>query len=76
MRANTKNLRGDKVHKCERNWLSCEENEKGEFWIHGSKFSTKVNFCPFCGRKAPKVDGIEHKTLDDMIREQAGKYIQ
>ena len=31
----------------------CEENEKGEFWVDNGEYSSRVNFCPYCGTKAP-----------------------
>ena len=31
----------------------CYERD-GEFWVDNNKADTRVNFCPFCGAKAPK----------------------
>lgn len=33
--------------------LDCTENEKGEFWVDNGEYSSRVNFCPYCGEKAP-----------------------
>ncbi len=37
--------------------LGCYGNESGEFWIEEDgwdRLKSRVNFCPFCGVKAPK----------------------
>jgi hypothetical protein len=33
---------------------SCYENEKGEFWAGNDEYGSRVNYCPFCGMKAPR----------------------
>lgn len=33
--------------------MRCDE-EKGEFWVGNGEYSSRVNFCPFCGARAPK----------------------
>lgn len=29
------------------------QHEDGSFWVSNSEYSTRVNFCPFCGCPAP-----------------------
>jgi hypothetical protein len=55
------------LHRCAPAWRSeryfqdahgpaveeCSENEQGEFWAGNNEYSSRVNFCPFCGEKAP-----------------------
>ncbi len=31
----------------------CYENDQGEFWATMGEYSGQVNYCPFCGVKAP-----------------------
>lgn len=33
----------------------CYETEQaiGEFWAANGEYASRVNFCPFCGEKAP-----------------------
>ena len=31
----------------------CIEHDQGEFWVDNGEYSTRVNYCPFCGAKAP-----------------------
>lgn len=50
-----------KMHRC---WLSsahgscgpaidnCTEAEDGALWVDNGEYSSQVNFCPVCGRKA------------------------
>ncbi len=32
---------------------SCYENMAGEFWAGNGEYGSQVNYCPFCGAKAP-----------------------
>ena len=32
----------------------CDEEESGHFTVDNGEYSSYVNFCPFCGAKAPK----------------------
>lgn len=54
-------------HNCEPSWVKdesnssgyglavdyCQENEHGELWVGNGEYASRVNFCPFCGYKAP-----------------------
>ncbi len=40
-------------HKCWGPWGHCDERD-GIFEIHDGEYDNRVNFCPFCGAKAPK----------------------
>lgn len=31
----------------------CSEDEEGQFWCGNGEYSTQVEYCPFCGQKAP-----------------------
>jgi hypothetical protein len=31
----------------------CSENENGELWVGNGEYESQVNFCPYCGFKAP-----------------------
>jgi len=31
----------------------CYEDEKGQFWVSNYEYESQVNFCPFCGDRAP-----------------------
>ena len=31
----------------------CRESD-GEFWVDNGEYATQVNYCPWCGEKAPK----------------------
>ena len=31
----------------------CCEWPNGEFWVNNGEYSNQVNFCPWCGAKAP-----------------------
>lgn len=33
---------------------SCVEDTEGRLWCDNSEYGTQVNFCPFCGYKAPQ----------------------
>ena len=33
--------------------LWCAEDDDGHFWAENGEYSNQVNFCPFCGEKAP-----------------------
>lgn len=50
------------VHKCSRRlphsaWgpaiEQCESDEQGRFWVDNFEYASQVNYCPFCGAKAP-----------------------
>lgn len=32
----------------------CHEDERGFFWVGNGEYGTPVEFCPFCGAKAPR----------------------
>jgi hypothetical protein len=32
---------------------TCELDDKGELWVTNDEYSSRVNFCPFCGWPAP-----------------------
>ena len=39
----------------------CVEDDVGAFWAGNGEFASQVNFCPFCGERAPtQVDEIRH----------------
>jgi len=64
----TRSVDADVRHKCEPEWANdddkqdgygvaidtCYENEYGEFWVGNGEYGTRVNYCPFCGGKAPE----------------------
>ncbi|KKM86038.1 hypothetical protein LCGC14_1283020 [marine sediment metagenome] len=31
----------------------CIEEENGKYWVDNDEYSSQVNYCPFCGSKAP-----------------------
>ena len=31
----------------------CTEDDNGKFWISNGEYCNQVNYCPFCGVKAP-----------------------
>ena len=31
----------------------CVEDERGKYWVDNDEYSSQVNYCPFCGSKAP-----------------------
>lgn len=35
--------------------LICEEREDGTLWVSNDEYSSRVNYCPFCGYKAKKI---------------------
>lgn len=38
----------------------CYEDEDGKFWIDNDEYASQVNYCPYCGKKAPvQVSSIE-----------------
>jgi hypothetical protein len=40
----------------------CDENDRGEFWVGNGEYSSRVNFCPVCGAKAPaQIDPTSNK---------------
>jgi hypothetical protein len=32
---------------------SCIEDEEGRFWVDNTEYASQVNYCPYCGAKAP-----------------------
>lgn len=32
----------------------CEEDERGFFWVGNDEYASPVDFCPFCGTRAPR----------------------
>jgi hypothetical protein len=52
-----------KRHQCrycvgkDRHIAVCEENPDGTFFLKSGNMSTHINYCPFCGKKAPKQIG-------------------
>ena len=34
-----------------------EEEESGRFWVDNGEYKSQVNYCPYCGAKAPKQIG-------------------
>ncbi len=32
----------------------CSENDHGEFWCGNGEYGSQVNYCPYCGARAPK----------------------
>lgn len=48
-------------------WKKCKENENGDLWFSPDKGCfIQVNFCPFCGFKAPNQQ--EDEEVDDEYR--------
>lgn len=52
-----------KIHYCEGDFSyetrgpaldECTEDEKGFFYVTNGEYLSYVNFCPYCGEKAPK----------------------
>lgn len=35
----------------------CSENDDGMFWVSNGEYASQVNYCPYCGVKAPKQVG-------------------
>jgi hypothetical protein len=31
----------------------CYENNREEFWVTNGEYGSQVNYCPYCGAKAP-----------------------
>jgi hypothetical protein len=31
----------------------CYEDENKKFWVGNGEYGSQVNYCPFCGEKAP-----------------------
>lgn len=38
---------------------SCLEWEDGTFWVSNGEYQSQVNYCPYCGTKAPTQGRIE-----------------
>ena len=32
----------------------CYEDEAGQLWVENGEYGNRVNYCPFCGYKAPQ----------------------
>lgn len=32
----------------------CDEDARGFFWVWNDEYASPVNYCPFCGMKAPR----------------------
>jgi len=50
---------------------SCFEKD-GEFWVGNNEYASQVNYCPFCGEKAPIQTGFvrsKHSGEDDEMSE-------
>lgn len=35
----------------------CFEHDDGTFWVGNGEYGSQVNYCPYCGAKAPKQVG-------------------
>ncbi len=46
------------------NVLWCIEEADGKFWVGDGEGETQVNFCPYCGQKAP-TPAIEETPIDE-----------
>ena len=33
---------------------TCYQNDDSSFWVSNGEYSSQVNYCPYCGAKAPK----------------------
>lgn len=33
--------------------VDCVENSDGTFWVENGEYASRVNYCPYCGMKAP-----------------------
>ena len=42
----------------------CIENEVGEFWVSNGEYGSQVNYCPYCGAKAPNQTDTIHFNED------------
>ena len=53
-------------HNCKPRWIVQESNQDlygaaiwscrdrdGQFWVDNDEYASRVNYCPFCGEKAP-----------------------
>lgn len=56
-------VKNKELHNCESYFLEksygiaiyyCIEDLKGHFWVGNKEYTNQVNFCPFCGQKAPE----------------------
>lgn len=41
----------------------CLEDSIGRFWVTNYEYANQVNFCPYCGEKAP-TPGLEEDQID------------
>ena len=41
----------------------CRENWEGQYWVGNDEYNSQVNFCPYCGKKAPVQ--VEIKALEE-----------
>lgn len=37
----------------------CFEDPEGFFWVDNEEYGNQVNFCPYCGTKAPRAAEME-----------------
>lgn len=42
---------------------SCIETDIGEFWVGNGEYGSRVNYCPFCGEKAPVQIGVHNDRM-------------
>lgn len=51
----------------------CIEDPEGRLWCHNDEYESRVNFCPFCGYKAPQqvevCDGISSPHFENSDEE-------
>lgn len=33
--------------------IECWEDDQGQFWVTNDEYANTVNYCPYCGAKAP-----------------------
>ena len=41
-----------------------EEDEEGKFWATNGEYSSRVDYCPVCGAKAPNAKDIGENPFD------------
>lgn len=34
--------------------IECTEDKDGKYWVGNEEYCSRVNYCPFCGAKAPQ----------------------
>ncbi len=45
----------------------CIDKKDGEFWAGNKEYESRVNYCPYCGEKAPKQTRIAKFSVDDVV---------